>query len=132
MKKATFVEIDPNGRGVCMRFRLEPAHKGAGNAFYSALPDGSTVVLAAGPDWGPMPRLDDGDLGVLFASEDAAGAKEAFASFGYGAVGTPAPVVRKVTMVWAQAGTAADSVEAIVNRCLKGRDEPEVRIETEG
>ena len=132
MKKATFVEIAPNGRGIGMRFRLEPAHKGAANALYSALPDGSTVVLAAGPGWGPMSELDDGDIGILFEAPGTVGAEEAFASFGYGAVGTPAPVTRKVTMVWTQAGTAADSREAIVNRARNGRDEPEVTIEQEG
>ena len=131
MKKATFVGIDPNGRGVCMRFRLEPAYRGAANAFLSTA-RGDTVVLAAGRDWGPLPELGDGSPGVLFAAPGAVGAKEAFASLGYEAVGTPAPVTRRVTMVWLQAGTAADSREAIVNRARNGWDEPTVTIEPEG
>lgn len=130
MKKATFVGIDPNGRGVGMRFRLEPEHKGAAHALLSVA-DGETVVFAADGDWFPVPAGGSDD-GVLFAAPGSVGAKEAFASFGYEAAGTPAPVTRKVTMVWTQAGTAADSREAIVNRARNGWDEPTVTIEPEG
>ena len=130
MKKATFVEIAPNGRGIGMRFRLEPAHNGAVNALLSVA-GGETAVFAADGDWTPVPAGEAGD-GLLFEAPGAVGAAEAFASLGYEAAGTPAPVVRKVTMVWTQAGTAADSREAIVNRCLTGRDVPEVKIEQVG
>lgn len=127
MKKATFVEIAPNGRGIGMRFRLEPAHKGAANALLSVA-GGETAVFAADGDWVPVPAGEAGD-GILFEAPGAVGAAEAFASFGYEAVGAPAPVTRRVTMVWTQAGTAADSREAIVNRARYGLDKPEVTIE---
>lgn len=130
MKKATFVEIDPNGRGVGMRFRLEPAHKGMVNALLSVA-NGETAVFAADGDWSPVP-VGEADDGLLFAAPGTVGAKEAFASIGYEAVGTPAPVTRKVTMVWTQTGTTADSREAIVNRARNGWDEPIVTIEQEG
>ena len=132
MKKATFVEIAPNGRGIGMRFRLEPAHKGATRAFYSTLPGGATVILAADGDYGPRPELDDGTAGILFEGGENAGPVEAFGSFGYAAEGMPAAVRRRVTLAYEVAGTAADSKEAIVARCHGGRYEPKVTIEIVG
>ena len=132
MKKAIFDGVDEHGRGVCRRFRLEPAHKGATRAFYSTLPDGQTVILAADGDYGPRPELDDGTPGVLFDCGENAGPVEAFGSFGYAAEGVPAAVRRRVTLVYEVAGTTADSKEAIVARCHGGRYEPKVTIEIVG
>lgn len=133
MKRAIFDGVDERGRGVCLKFRLEPAHKGATRAFYSTLPGVATVILATNGDYGPMPALDDGTTGVLFeGAEENACPVEAFGSFGYAAEGVPAAVRRRVTLVYEVAGTAADSKEAIVARCHGGRYEPKVTIEIVG
>lgn len=132
MNRAVFDGVDEHGRGICLKFRLEPAYKGATRTHYSMIPSGQTVVFAADEDYGPMPELDDGAHGILFASDEETGAAEAFASFGYTAQGVPAAVRRRVTMVYEVAGTSADSKEAVVTRCLGGRYEPKVTIEIVG
>lgn len=132
MNRAVFDGVNDHGHGILLKFRLEPAYKGASRAYYSTLPGGATVILAANGDYGPMPELDDGTPGILFEGDKETGAAEAFASFGYAAEGVPGAVRRRVTMVYEVAGTAADSKKAVVTRCLGGRYEPKVTIEIAG